>query len=416
MSGSIFSRSILAFTSVALVAATACTSDRLVGPTRIMENQSEGRGVFQRYFAIGTSVSAGVQSDGLVAATQATSWPAQLAAAAGRTLAQPYIDGTGCRSPLVAPLALGTRISNEGAGDVPANLSCSALRSDVFLPVDNVGLNGARANDALYTTPENITDQGNAKIYGRVLQPGQTQISTMMAANPKLVSVELGANEVLNARSGIAIPGGDLATVEEFIGNYDKVLDSVQKVTKMAVVAGLIEDLGHAAAFRTGAELYNDGAEFLNFNVIVSNDCQDNPNLIFVPVRVPVAVATGVALAQHQAGSYTVSCTAGGPFDQDFVLTPAEVAIVNSEMHAMTAHIQAEAARRGFAYFALGTLYDRNDIKGPFSVSSIMFSPKPYGDYFSLDGLHPSALGQTVLARAAAQALNDRYDLGIPQP
>jgi hypothetical protein len=30
--------------------------------------------------------------------------------------------------------------------------------------------------------------------------------------------------------------------------------------------------------------------------------------------------------------------------------------------------------------------------------------------------LHPSALGQTILARAAAQALNDRYNLGIPQP
>jgi hypothetical protein len=352
-----------------------------------------------------------VQSDGLVAATQATSWPAQLAAAAGRTLAQPYIDGAGCRSPLVAPLALGTRVSNEGAGDDPAKLSCSALRSDVFLPVDNVGLNGARANDALYTTPENITDQGNAKIYGRVLQPGQTQISTMMARNPKIVSVELGANEVLNARSGIAIPGGDLATVEEFIGNYDKVLDSVQKVTKMAVVAGLIDGLGHAAAFRTGSELYNDAGEFSNFGITVAEDCKDNPNLIFVPVRVPVAVATAAAV-----GSYTLSCTAGGQFDQDFVLTPAEVSIVNGEMHAMTAHIQAEAARRGFAYFALGTLYDRNDIKGPFSVSAIMFSPKPYGDYFSLDGLHPSALGQTILARAAAQALNDTYSLGISLP
>jgi lysophospholipase L1-like esterase len=411
MSGTTFSRSILAFTSIVVVGGTACTADRVVAPNDPFETLSERRGVFQRYFAIGTSVSAGVQSDGLVAATQATSWPAQLAAAAGRTLAQPYIDGAGCRSPLVGPLFLGTRMSGEGAGDDPANLSCSALRSDVFLPVDNVGLNGARANDALYTTPENITDQGNAKIYGRVLQPGQTQISTMMARNPKLVSVELGANEILNARSGIAIPGGDLATVEEFVANYDKVLDSVQTVTKMAVVAGLIDDLGHAAAFRTGNELYNDAGEFSNFGITVAEDCKDNPNLIFVPVRVPVAVATAAAV-----GAYTLSCTAGVQFDQDFVLTPAEVSIVNGEMHAMTAHIQAEAARRGFAYFALGTLYDRNDIKGPFSVSAIMFSPKPYGDYFSLDGLHPSALGQTILARAAAQALNDTYSLGISLP
>ena len=69
MSGSIFSRSILAFTSIVVVGGTACTADRVVAPNGPFENVSEGRGIFQRYFAIGTSVSAGVQSDGLVAAT-----------------------------------------------------------------------------------------------------------------------------------------------------------------------------------------------------------------------------------------------------------------------------------------------------------------------------------------------------------
>jgi GDSL-like lipase/acylhydrolase family protein len=415
MSRIILSRSILAFTSAVSVATTACTSDRIVGPTRIMENQSDGRGAFQRYFAIGTSVSAGVQSDGLIAATQATSWPAQLSTAAGRTLAQPYVDGTGCRSPLMAPLASGTRISGEPAGQDPAQLSCSPLRSDVFLPVDNVGLNGARAHDALYTTAQNITDPGNAKIYARVLQPGQTQISTMMAANPKLVSIELGANEVLNARSGIAMLGVDLATYDEFVADYDKVLDSVQKVTKMAVVVGLIDDLGHAAAFRSGNEIWNDRAEFLNFNIVVSADCQNNENLIFVPVRIPLAAAAGQAMAKQ--GPYTFRCAAGETGEQDFVLTPAETNIVNELMHAMTTHIQAEAARRGFAYFALGTLYDRDDIKTPtFSIAATLLSANPFGDYFSLDGLHPSALGQTILARAAARALNDTYDLGIPLP
>jgi GDSL-like lipase/acylhydrolase family protein len=415
MSGNTLSRSILAFASLVLVATTACTSDRIVGPTRIMRNESEGRGAFQRYFAIGTSVSAGVQGDGLIAATQATSWPAQLSTAAGRTLSQPYIDGTGCRSPLMAPLASGARISGEPAALDPSQLGCSPLRSDVFLPVDNVGLNGARAHDALYTTAQNITDQGNAKIYARVLQPGQTQVSTMMAANPKIVSIELGANEVLNARSGIAIPGIDLATYDQFVADYDKVLDSVQKVTKMAVVVGLIDDLGHAAAFRSGNEIWNDRAEFLNFNIVVSADCQSSDNLIFVPVRIPLAAAAGQAMAQQ--GPYTFSCAAGGIGDQDFVLTPAEVNIVNQLMHAMTAHIQAEATRRGFAYFPLGTLYDRDDIKAPnFSIAATLLTAKPFGDYFSLDGLHPSALGQTVLARAAANALNDTYDLGIPLP
>jgi len=79
-------------------------------------DRSGGRGVFNRYVAIGTSVSMGWQSDGVIAATQQTSWPEQLAELAHRTITQPYIDGTGCRSPLVPALARGVRLSGEPAG------------------------------------------------------------------------------------------------------------------------------------------------------------------------------------------------------------------------------------------------------------------------------------------------------------
>ncbi|HEY9226629.1 MAG TPA: hypothetical protein VIP11_08290, partial [Gemmatimonadaceae bacterium] len=81
-----------------LVAATANT------------NESGGRGVFQRYVAIGTSITGGVQGDGLIAATQKAAWPVVLAAMAGREMSLPLIDGAGCRSPFVAPLASGVRL------------------------------------------------------------------------------------------------------------------------------------------------------------------------------------------------------------------------------------------------------------------------------------------------------------------
>src|SRR5262249_23295090 len=149
--------------------------------------------------------------------------------------------------------------------------------------------------------------------------------------NPKLVSVELGANEVLDARSGIAIPGVTIASYEEWQPVYDKVLDSVEKVTKMAVVVGLIDDLSHMAAFRTGAEIYADAGEFLGYNVIVDNDCNTSAaaNLIFVPVKVPVAVATGIRMFQLGAGPFTLHCADGGFGAQDFVLTPGETGFVN---------------------------------------------------------------------------------------
>src|SRR5205823_13238067 len=128
-----------------------------------------------------------------------------------------------------------------------------------------------------------------------------------------------------------------------------------------------------------------------------------------------VAVGTGAAYAQNNLGPYTLSCAAGGPTTQDYVLTPGEAAIVNNQMHAMTDHIKTEATRRGFAYFELGALYDRADLKAPFSVVAMMTTTTPYGPLVSLDGVHPSGAGSAVLARAAAVALNSTYKLGLPE-
>ena len=368
-------------------------------------DRSGGRGVFNRYVAIGTSVSMGWQSDGVIAATQETSWPEQLAEMAHRSITQPYIDGTGCRSPLIAPLALGRRLSGEGAGQDPATLSCSPLRADVVLPVQNLAINAATTADALFTTPENTTDASNRQLIGRVLQPGMTQVSSMIAQNPKLVSVELGGNEVLNARSGIVIPGATVVPFGTWAPLYDKVLDDVQSVAKEAVIVGLIDDVASFPAFRRGDEMWQTRAFFGALHVNVADDCAGSPNLLFVPVVVPTAVATAAAL-----GAATLHCAGGGPATQDFVLTPAEAGAVNALLAQMNAHIRGEAERRGFAYFALQELYGRADIKGPFNPIALMTSLEPYGPFISLDGVHPTAAGARVLAEAAARALDARYN------
>jgi lysophospholipase L1-like esterase len=80
----------------------------------------------------------------------------------------------------------------------------------------------------------------------------------------------------------------------------------------------------------------------------------------------------------------------------------------------MNAVIQDEAQTRGFAYFPLGALYEGAATKPAFSAITIMTTAQPYGPYISLDGIHPSAEGQRVLADAAATALNSTYHFGIP--
>lgn len=401
-----------------LLAVTACSRDAgsptAVPVEDVAFQQSEGRGVFHRYVAIGTSISMGVQSDGVIAEGQRNSWPAQLSRLAHREITAPFIGGTGCRSPLAAPLASGLRISGEGAGQAASTLSCSALLPDVELPVRNLAIAAARTSDALYTTPENIADAAYTQLYSRVLLPGTTQVSAMVAQNPKFVSVEFGGNEVLNARSGIAIPGATIVPVPVFTAQYDEILEHVASVSKMAVLVGLIDDVASFPGFRRGSELWADRGTFAAaFHVEVSSDCNGSPNLLFVPVRVPVAVGTGLARRRAGAPPFVLSCAGAPPTVADYVLTPSEADVVNAQLAAMNRHIATRAQQRGWAHFELESLYGRSDLKPPFSVVALMTSATPYGPYVSLDGIHPSSEGSRVLAEAAAAAIDARYKLGL---
>jgi lysophospholipase L1-like esterase len=377
------------------------------------------KGVFHRYVAIGTSVSEGWRADGVLAASQQTSWPAQLARLANRELSLPRIAFPGCGAPLVTPLASGLRLSGEPASAPFLTRGCAANEAGVTLPAGNVAISGARTSHALTATPEQ-PDPSYAPLYARTLAPGQSQVTAMEAQHPKIVSVELGANEVLGARDGAYLPGQTVVPVPFWAPDYRQVVARVAATAKHAVLVGLLDDAAAFPSFRRGAELWNARATFAPLHVTVAADCEGSQNLVFVAVRVPVAAAQGAARRNAGESPAVLSCAnapAVGPNGQvirDYVLSPAELSQLNAQLAQMNAVVREEAARHGFAYFALGALYEEANAKAPFSAVALMTAPEPYGPLVSADGLHPSAAGSRVLALAAARALNARYRFRIP--
>ncbi len=400
--------------AVVITACSDSTAPRVPTPRGEVLTESEGRGVFERYVAIGTSISMGWQSDGVNAVMQSEAWTAQLAHLAGRDLDLALISGTGCRAPLSAPLASGTRTNGEAAALPAAQAACAPLQPGVELPAGNVAIAGARTSDALGTTPENQTDVFYQKLYSRILPPGQTQLTAALSQKPKFVSIELGANEVMGARSGIAIPGATIVPFAVWAPQYTKVVETVAREVKRGVLVGLINDVATFPSFRRGAELYADRAAFLGgFHVQVSSDCENSQNLLFVAVRVATAVATGLAQKARGLGPFVLSCTDGGQGTQDFVLTPNEQRVVNGVLAEMNAHIAITARRNDFAIVYLEELFGRPDLKAPFSVVQFMTSQNPYGQLMSLDGIHPSVHGHAILAAGAARVINEKYGYGI---
>ena len=420
MSSSTITRRLFALASVATAAACsdAIPTSPSAAPSSAAlteEALSEGRGAFQRYVAIGTSVSMGFRSDGVLAESQKSSWPAQLARLANREMTLPLISGFGCQAPFRAPLASGVRISGEPAGAPRGTLACATNEEGVTLPTQNVAISAATTRDAIFTTPENTTDVNNGPMYPRVLAPGQTQLSAALAQNPKIVSVELGANEVLGSRNGVAVVGVSLFPVPLWAPLYTRLVNEISATAKHGVLVGLINDVASFPGMRRGSELWADRATFAAaFHVEVAADCDGSTNLLFTPVRVPVAVATGLARRNASATPYVLSC-AGHPVAtaEDYVLTPEEQGIINAQMAQMNAYIRAEAQRIGWAHTELEVLYGVANVKAPYSVVQQMTSATPYGTLISLDGMHPSAEGSRVIAEAVADALDARYGFGI---
>ncbi|HEY7566459.1 MAG TPA: hypothetical protein VH762_02735 [Gemmatimonadaceae bacterium] len=366
----------------------------------------------RRYVAIGTSVSMGWMSDGVVAQTQEVAWPVQLTRIAQTNFIIPRIATPGCKAPLAAPVITFKRMSGEPANVSDATAICAPNEPGIVFPTQNLALPSALTSDALNTTPELQAGPLLSRLYSRVLPPGETQVTAMEKLHPTFVSVELGANDILGIHSGVVIPGVSFVPFAVWSAQFSQVLDRVGATTQRALVVGLGRDIAKLSSLRRGDELWADRAAFLaSFHVSVSGDCNDNRNLLVVPVLVPTAVATGLGRKAAGLSPYVLSCAAGSSTTQDRILTTAEAATVNRQLALMNDHARAQANSRGYAFFDLEILYGRP--KPRFSAVSLMTSAAPYGTYISLDGLHPSAAGHAILAEGALRAINDRYRITL---
>lgn len=355
------------------------------------------------FVAIGTSNSQGVQSAGVFASAQRAAWPAQLANRAGVPFAVPVLESPGCGPPLLPPLAADLVLVGAFGKDLVSAVmtTCSPLQSGVTLPASNLAISGANAWDALHQTVESAT-AGSARVgalYSRVLLPGQTQVTAAVSKAPTFVSVELTANEVLPASTGRFSAATPYAKWQPV---YDSILDAVKGTGAGAVLVGLPNNAANFPSIRRAREFFNQWPYLLTLGISVSINCYFSSNYLFIP---------GYVLTLLSKTPTTATCS-DVPGAADYVITPSDMNAINALMAQMNTHVQAKAAENGWAYFALSALYDLP--KPSLSLYNVLFSNTPFGPNISLDGVHPSAQGQAILAGAAAQAINAKYGVAIP--
>ena len=389
----------------AVLAVVACETTRdVLGPVT-----PTGGDIFQRYVAIGNSITAGFQSNGINDSTQRQAYPVVLARAMGTRFAYPALAMPGCPAP-IANTQTGALVGQVGTTLPPP---CSArIAASVTEIVNNVAVPGARVLD-----PTSPTDASNALT--TFVLGGKTQVQRALDAEPTFATVWIGNNDVLQAGlSGILVPGvvpgqaGIRSTQAQFQAAYDAltsqlvagapgvkgVLMGVAQVSNLPSMSlgGLIAS---SVAIQTGI------STAAGKPVTVLPNCTGSTSLVNVPQLIQAIRAN-----THPA---VLSCAPGAvtaPVGDVFILDATEQATLSGAIAAYNAYIKTRADAIGFGYWDPNPLFVAKRATGeipPFP--NLASATATFGTLISLDGVHPSAAAHLLIANELITVINTKY-------
>jgi hypothetical protein len=365
-----------------------------------------GGAMFQRYVAMGNSITAGFQSGGINDSTQRQSYAVLVAGAMrGDRFYYPSLNNPGCPPPLTNVFT-GARV---GTGSTAA----TCLFRNAALPpyVSNVAVPGAETIDMLVNGPAPGT---NSNPLTQLFLGGRTQVQAMMDATPTFVSVWAGNNDLL----GAALAGDTtLATdTAAFRISYSQTLDSIEATGAQAILIAV--GLGHSVN-NVVLPFFSRGTTW--FGLAASGAFNPAPFTVAANCAPPrgdtvlVSFAYGFGLlATAQGGTpTTLDCTAPP------VIEPAETRFFAVLQLRYNAIIQAQATVRGFAYTdsvnsTLDSLAGIANQFAPFPNTAAPCSGSPFGLAFSCDGIHPNQATQLKIAKKIIRAINAHYNSAIP--
>ncbi len=427
------------FTAVGIIALAACSEDeKNHGTGTEMESLD-----FSKYMAIGNSITAGYQSGALFEEAQNAGYTVLLAKSAGVSDFQlPTLsdEGTGGRLSWNGSFnAAGSPVFTQIPQATSSELMARATNIGLARPYNNMGVPGAvlvipntgalgnatdffnvtvnaTSTDAVVAPTTN--SRGNPLFLVTLRNPGASWWLTMKSFQPKVVSFWLGNNDVL----GYATSGGvnPAAPTDEgvFLTKYQQIADSISGLaSKPKVVVATVPDVTTIPFFTTtnvslvgkipsGKIYYSHSSGSVDSIYVDANTYASGAIYNRGMITLLGASAIGNGSTTFTGLSRLV------PLGSQYVLDPSEIIIAKTATGKFNQHIKTIAASKGWAVA---------DISSEFALIAAAGSGGKYfnglkvtaafitGGIFSYDGVHPSSLGQALIANFFVDALNAKY-------
>ncbi|WP_299817918.1 SGNH/GDSL hydrolase family protein [uncultured Pontibacter sp.] len=393
-------------------------------------NPSSGELNLENYVAVGNSLTAGYQDNGLYLEGQLNSYPAilaqQFAFAGGGEFKQPlfsdaqrngsgYLRLTGFASPTsptLTPVRENLAVVGMGQdGKTP-------LLAPYLEPINNLGIPGIRMADVSTPGYGFNNPMGFNPYYERILPDDVTPTGALLpyvnrvaASNPTFFTMWLGNNDVL----GYATSGGiaPITPSNTFQSNLDAMVNALvgQNAAKGAIIN--IPDVTAVPFFTTKAtaQIMQSAAAAKTKLYIIDKDNQMREakatDYILLTSTVGTPETVGTNQIPHGFSPFN-------PLANSEVLDEAEVAAVKAATVDFNNKLAAAAQAKNLALVDMNTFF--NSIKGGFAQNGVAYSPTFItGNLFSLDAVHLTPRGYAIVANEIIKNINSKYNASIPQ-
>ncbi|TDN39818.1 hypothetical protein A8B98_17600 [Hymenobacter sp. UV11] len=411
------------------------------GPTA-----SPGSLDFTSYVAVGNSLTSGYTDGGLFNEGQATSFPALLAqqfAKTGKgpaTFVQPAFstakkDGSGyvklqivngALAPVVPSAAnnfLGEQVAYTGT-TLPGGGQLEAYSGP---QPDNLGVPGISVLSSVSSLTGGLAPYGLInQFYERLLtaaeKPTKDYVTYIGQKTPTFFTCWMGNNDVLTYASNGGVvaatnPFGGLTDTTRFGIGYRAILGTISKNGTVKGAAANIPNVTSLPYFNTVTVAA----------VLASYKAAGIPiTAIYVTARTAATTATTAARVATATDLLTLTTQAyiaanlgkgtssANPIPSDYVLDPIEQAEVTSRTTQLNAIIAKTAQRFKVPVVDANSFLTGVAASGIYTNGVNNTATFASGNFFGLDGVHPTPRGYAIIANEWIRVINAYYGASVP--
>jgi hypothetical protein len=380
---------------------------------------SSGSADFSAYIAIGDSQTAGYADGGLYRAVQINSFPniiaEQLKSVGGGTFNQPLFSEAQASGAGYKKLSSFTSDGSPVITDVPA----TALRNGGPFLTKHTGDNSNYGVPGIKVIHAQVAGYGNANpYYERLLAASYPAAVTpyLDYATTKpytFFTCWLGNNDAL----GYATAGGAsdaLTPPAQFTAAYTAVIDKLTAGGQKGAVA-TIPDVSTIPYFTT-----------VSIPALLAGVQKAAPSVSKLYVSARTDAGTYAAREATAADLVTLTFPTSkmgvngygvsplNPIENQYILDPAEVALVRAAVASYNQTINTVAAAKGLAVFDAYTFLNSIKQKGLVVEGVNLSASFISGGIFSLDGVHLTPRGYAIEANEFIKAINAKYNASVP--